>query len=279
MLRTRIITALVLLAVLLPVLFLGSPLAIIGLCAVFFAAASWESLRLFGHRMIIPAAVVWTAIFIWLAYAGIQTQYLLVWMIAVLAWLVKFIPSLKLGLPAIESGSGRIYSVLYLLSILGTFLAIVVFQREHSAAYLISVMAIVWVADVGAYFSGKAFGKRKLAPTISPGKSWEGAIGGWICVLIIAAISTQLPIPADSFSANLLRHGGWFGLGLILSLLTWASVAGDLVESQLKRRAQVKDSSNLLPGHGGVLDRIDALISVLPLAILIQTIIEITSKS
>ena len=88
MLKTRIITAIVLLAVLLPVLFLGSPLAILALCSVFFAAACWESLRLFGHQLIVPAAVVWTAIFIWLAYAGIQTQFMLVWGIAALAWIV-----------------------------------------------------------------------------------------------------------------------------------------------------------------------------------------------
>lgn len=279
MLKTRIITAIVLLAVVLPVLFLGSPLVILTLCAFFFAAACWESLRLVGHRFVIPATVIWTAIFIWLGYIGIETQLLLVWGIAVLAWIVKFIPSLKFGLPPAESGSGRIYSVMYLISILGAFLAIMVFQRLHSATYLLSVMAIVWVTDIGAYFSGKAFGKHKLAPTISPGKSWEGAIGGWICVLIIAAISTQFPFFADSFSASLQRRWGWLGLCLILTVLTAAGVVGDLVESQLKRRAQMKDSSNLLPGHGGVLDRIDALISVLPLAMLIQSFIEITSKT
>jgi phosphatidate cytidylyltransferase len=279
MLRTRIITAIVLLAVLLPVLILGSPLAVIALCTVFFAAACWECLRLFGHRLIVPATVVWAGIFVWLAYTGIPSQLMLVWAIGVLAWIVKFIPSLKFGLPDRTSGSNRIYSVMYLISILGTFLAILVFQRQYSAMYLLSVMAIVWVADIGAYFSGKAFGKHKLAPTISPGKSWEGAIGGWICVLVIAAISTQIPLLTDTFAVSLQQRWGWGGLFLVLSLLTAASVIGDLVESQLKRRAQMKDSSNLLPGHGGVLDRIDALISVLPLAILIQTLIQYTSKS
>lgn len=279
MLITRIITAIVLLAVLLPVLFLGSPLAVLVLCAIFFGAACWETLRLFGHQLVIPAAAVWTGIFVWLAYTGIQSQFMLVWAIAVLAWLFKFIPSLKLGLPAIGSGSGRIYSVMYLISLLATFLAIVVFQRQHSASYLLSVMAIVWIADIGAYFSGKAFGKHKLAPTISPGKSWEGAIGGWISVLVIGATSTQISFLHDSYAVSLQGRWGWLGLCLALTLLTSASVAGDLVESQLKRRAQIKDSSNLLPGHGGLLDRIDALISVLPLAILIQTFIEIAYKS
>ena len=278
MLKTRIITAVVLLAVLLPVLFLGSPLAVLALCAVFFAAACWEGLRLFENRMSIPVAVIWTALFVWLAYTGNQTQFMLVWMLGVLAWVFKFLPAFRFGLPAMGSISNRFFSALYLICVLGCFLAILVLQR-HSAVYLLSVMLIVWIADVGAYFCGKAFGKNKLAPTISPGKSWEGALGGWICVLIIAAVSTQVPFLADTFAVTILSHWGWAGLILVLSILTAGSVTGDLVESQLKRRAQMKDSSNLLPGHGGVLDRIDALIPVLPLAVLIQTIIEISSKS
>jgi len=278
MLKTRIITAIVLLAVLLPVLFAGSPVAVLCFCAVFFAAACWESLRLFGQRLPIPVALIWTALFIWLALTGVQIQFKLVWAVGVLAWLVKFLPSLKFGLPALGSGSSRIYSSMYLISILGCFLAILTFQRL-SAGYLLSVLAVVWIADVGAYFSGKAFGRHKLAPAISPGKSWEGALGGWICVLIIAAISTQLPFLADSFPVALQQRWGWPGMLLVLSLLTAASVTGDLIESQLKRRAQMKDSSQLLPGHGGVLDRIDALIPVLPIAVLIQTLIEVSSKS
>ena len=274
MLKTRLITAIVLLAVLLPVLFFGSPTAIRLLCALFFGAACWESLRLFGHHFIIPTAVIWTGIFVWLAWMGVGPQLLLIWAISAAAWIGKFIPSLKFGLPRLNSGSNRIFSALYLISILACFLAMLKFQ-QHSTSYLLSVLIIVWVADVGAYFSGKAFGRRKLAPTISPGKSWEGAIGGWLSVLVLSVASTQIPALQDSFPVMLQQRWGWLGLAIMLSLLTSASVVGDLVESQLKRRAEMKDSSNLLPGHGGVLDRIDALISVLPFAILL----EIASKS
>ena len=135
-------------------------------------------------------------------------------------------------------------------------------------AFLLSVLVIVWLADTGAYFAGRAFGRRKLAPSISPGKSWEGAIGGWLLVLLVAAgvlaSGLQAPTLVSHFAGT---HGLALG-ALALTVLVAFSVVGDLFESQLKRQAGVKDSSALLPGHGGVLDRIDALLPVLPLALL-----------
>jgi phosphatidate cytidylyltransferase len=159
---------------------------------------------------------------------------------------------LRFGLPPAGSTGNLLLSGIYAIAILGCFLAMTILFRR-SPLYLLSVLAIVWIADIGAYFAGKAFGKRKLAPSISPGKSWEGAIGGWIAVLLLTALSLLSPSLSDT---------------LVLTLLAVASVVGDLFESQLKRRAGMKDSSALLPGHGGVLDRIDALIPVLPLAVL-----------
>lgn len=112
------------------------------------------------------------------------------------------------------------------------------------------------IADIGAYFSGKKFGKRKLAPAISPGKTWEGVAGAAICMLIYALVLNQI--------------GGIFAVLSIpvLLLLLVLSIAGDLFESLMKRQAGIKDSSQLLPGHGGVLDRIDSQLSVLPVALL-----------
>jgi phosphatidate cytidylyltransferase len=163
-------------------------------------------------------------------------------------------------------------SLVYAVTIVGCFVAIVALFM-HSPLYLLSVMALVWIADIGAYFSGKAFGKRKLAPSISPGKSWEGAIGGGIAVLVIAAITIfaapSAPWLQDTFAVQLQLRRGWPMALLVLLVLVAASIVGDLFESQLKRRAGIKDSSNLLPGHGGVLDRIDALIPVLPFAALV----------
>jgi phosphatidate cytidylyltransferase len=141
--------------------------------------------------------------------------------------------------------------------------------RMAGVPFVLSLMLVVWLADIGAYFAGKAFGRHKLAPAISPGKTWEGAIGGWLAVVIVAAAATVLhAFEPTLYSALLERLGAVRTVGA-LTLLVVFSVVGDLFESMLKRQAGVKDSSGLLPGHGGVLDRIDALLPVLPLAMLL----------
>jgi phosphatidate cytidylyltransferase len=141
-----------------------------------------------------------------------------------------------------------------------TWLALVQL-RQAGPLVLLSIMAVVWLADIAAYFFGRTFGKHKLAPSISPGKTWEGAIGGGVAVLAYGfALSSRLP---DALSSN---YGALF---LVLILLVAISIIGDLFESLLKRQAGLKDSSNVLPGHGGVLDRIDSLTSTLPLVALV----------
>lgn len=270
MLRTRVITALVLLAILLLVLYSKSFAAFVLVTTVFFAAAAWESFRLFGNPHPIAGAVLWTAAFAFLLFQGDPSRATLLFGACAALWAVRLTPSLATGLPPTTGLGNRLLNAVYGIAILGCFIAIVALFN-HSPLYLLSVMAIVWVADIGAYFSGKAFGKRKLAPSISPGKSWEGAIGGWIAVLLLGAASTALPSLADTFAPRMQASFGWAGFVAGMTLLVVASVVGDLFESQLKRRAAMKDSSNLLPGHGGVLDRIDALIPVLPIAVLLDS--------
>jgi phosphatidate cytidylyltransferase len=271
MLKTRVITAIVLLAVLLPVLYFNNFTAFAVVATVFFGAAIWECFRLFnpGTHNAHIIALLWTAGFAVSVLTGrINPSF---WAALSLAlWIARFAPSLKTGLPPLGGGSNTLLSLVYGFAIVGCFASIVVLF-SFSPLYLLSVMAIVWVADIGAYFSGKAFGKRKLAPSISPGKSWEGAIGGAVAVLVLASLSVAYggDAFAGTFAARVQRGFGWPALLLILVLMVAASVVGDLFESQLKRRAGMKDSSNLLPGHGGVLDRIDALVPVLPLAALI----------
>jgi phosphatidate cytidylyltransferase len=133
---------------------------------------------------------------------------------------------------------------------------LVLFKQWPEANLLIlAVMVLVWGADIGAYFAGRRFGKRKLAPQVSPGKSWEGVYGGLVATLMMCA------------GVGVYRD--WSVSDLLLALLGTAavvmiSVVGDLTESMFKRQAGIKDSSNLLPGHGGVLDRIDSLTAAIP---------------
>jgi phosphatidate cytidylyltransferase len=123
-------------------------------------------------------------------------------------------------------------------------------------------LVLVWVADSAAYFVGRAWGRRKLAPAISPGKTWEGVAGGLIGATLYAIIIAFFTDP-----------GAWFALVVTALLLGMASIVGDLFESAVKRQAGVKDSGSLLPGHGGILDRIDSATAALPLAALVWPIV------
>ena len=274
MLKTRIITALVLLAVLLPVLFFQYFPAFAVVVTLFLGAAIWEGARLFGLKegAARVAGIVAALLFVLLMYKAQPGAVTALYAVAALLWLIRYAPSLGLGLPKLGTAANWSMALTFSFAVFVCFFAIVGLYLR-SPVYLLSVLVLVWIADIGAYFSGKAFGKRKLAPTISPGKSWEGAIGGGIAVLVIASVSilvaTDTSWLQDTFAVRLQARFGWGVTLLALLVIVAASIIGDLFESQLKRRAAIKDSSNLLPGHGGVLDRVDALIPVLPLAALL----------
>ena len=142
--------------------------------------------------------------------------------------------------------------------LVGTWMSFVLI-REHSAGswLILWLFLVVWGADVGAYFAGRAFGKRKLAVAVSPGKTWEGALGG-VVLGVSAGTLTTVVVPALS---ALWSVGAWLGLGILLAAV---SILGDLFESVVKRVCGVKDSGGLLPGHGGWLDRIDAIMAAVP---------------
>lgn len=146
-----------------------------------------------------------------------------------------------------------------LMVLLPTWLALIQL-RPAGAWVLLAIMATVWVADSAAYFAGRRFGRHKLAPSISPGKTWEGAFGA-ACAVVIYGLALADYLPAVLAGNRLL-------LIIVLLLVTSVSIIGDLFESLLKRKAGIKDSSQILPGHGGVLDRIDSLTSTLPLVAL-----------
>ena len=275
MLKTRIITALVLLAVLLPILFFLPPVYIGAFFLVAVLAGAWEWSRLLNpdapRAAWLYAIFCLAIIFVLLALQNVAWQFSIL-LLSVIFWffIAPFI--LAKGMNLSLQKLRPFYVVLGLMLLPATWFAIV-FLRELGLVFLLSIMALVWVADIGAYFVGKAFGKRKLAAQISPGKSVEGALGGLVlCYAYATACVFFLPFESTLFGAWAIRFG-WVPMLLMVSLLTAFSILGDLFESQLKRLAGVKDSSQLLPGHGGVLDRVDALIPTMPIAALLAGLV------
>lgn len=274
MLRQRVITALVLLALLLPALLVpDSSVAFAALTLVLMGAAAWEWARLCGlgdgaARIGAGALVVLLGL-AWWHSDGVPLPAM-AWGLATAAWTVGLVVVLGRGIDAWGSWPRGLRLAMGWLALALAWWALV---RLHvlGVEVLLGVLLLVWVADIAAYFGGRAWGRRKLAPRISPGKSWEGALCGALAVLLLAAgWVTIAHVHGGGWARGFyprLWQGGVLGAVLWLALLTALSIAGDLFESLVKRQAGVKDSSGLLPGHGGVLDRIDALLPVLPAAL------------
>ncbi|HRN06926.1 MAG TPA: phosphatidate cytidylyltransferase [Ottowia sp.] len=284
MLRQRIITAVIMLAVLVAALWSASPVPFIVLALVMMAAAAWEWARLNGVQgagaPALGAAMVLACGLSW--WAGWVNEPFRAWWLVVALWVVVGGLLISVGV----DGWSRVPAFLRLAlgpAALWVAWLAVVQARMVGVNFLLSVLALVAAADIAAYFAGRAFGgqlvARKLAPSISPNKSWEGVFGGMAGVLLLAALwiffDRQIA-PAD-WSRSLYSHL-WQGGGLVwlvpsVMALAGLSVVGDLVESLVKRAAGAKDSSQLLPGHGGVLDRIDAQLPTLPFAMALVTVV------
>lgn len=274
MLKQRVITAVILIALLLGAILAPTPWALVLILCVMASCAIWEWLRLsYSDEPAIPTVVAvlfasgslyFSAQWIGDSQAGLMHNHPLVLISpVVLAYWVVGVGFMLAMAQTTQRQNRLALSLFGVMSIAVAWAALVDMWLYRGAWYLLSMMMVVWVADIAAYFAGRAFGKRKLAPRVSPGKTWAGLGGGVLAVVAWVFISAQWP---DSFGAELMQNWSWFGATLFAILLALFSVVGDLFESLLKRRAGYKDSSQLLPGHGGVLDRIDALIPVAPLA-------------
>ena len=273
MLKTRVITALVLLLLFLAALFWLSSPGWAAFAGVLVAPAAWEWGKLIKLRpvacglYVVLVAAVCASLF-GLAQGnaatgqrGAQTAaYLgasLFWLIVVPLWLWRSWLPRSRWLAALTG----------LVVLVPTWLALVEL-RALGPLLLLLLMSVAWISDTAAYFAGRRFGRRKLAPSISPGKTWEGVAGAMLAVSVYAVLWSYAWQPYFPQALKPMRFGA-FGMLLFLWLLTAVGIYGDLFESALKRHAGVKDSGALLPGHGGVLDRIDALTAVLPLAALV----------
>jgi phosphatidate cytidylyltransferase len=277
MLKQRVITALLMLAVLLPALFYPSPEPFCALTLLLIVAACWEWARLNGCSSVqgwgLGVAVGACLALSWWQ-VGFDEPLSFLWKAGALWWLLLTPLLLYRGV----AGWGRLAAGLRLwggLAVIALAWWAMAQARYMGIDMLLSVLLLVWMADVAAYFGGKAFGRRKLAPNISPGKSWAGVYSGLLGVLLLGLAWVWVAPPdTDPVAHSLYAHLWTLGpvamvLGLVL--LTAMSVSGDLIESLVKRSAGVKDSSALLPGHGGVLDRVDALLPVLPVAMMLVT--------
>ena len=280
MFKQRVITAIILLAILLPAMFYTTPVPFCAVALVLIAAGGWEWGRLnacsspvsilLGLVIAVLCAMTW--------YAGLLGKPSpLLWTLAGGAWVLIGGALLRAGV----AGWPKIPKVLRLLGgMAALWLAwlAVAQARVIGVQFLLSVLLLVWVADIAAYAAGRTFGGRftqgKLAPTISPGKSWEGVWGGMTGVVLLSFGWVLLEKSGYSVFSGSLYARLWAQHGVLVMLigvvfLAAMSVVGDLVESLIKRSAGVKDSSGLLPGHGGVLDRVDALLPTVPLALML----------
>jgi phosphatidate cytidylyltransferase len=270
-LKQRVVTAVVLLVLLVGAL-AWSALAFEFLATVIVAAALGEWMQLVGWPR--TAAVVGAAVFgvalLFIALAApewIDRALLPLSVLATIVWGALAVLLLQADAMALRMPRGA-STVLAVLMTAAAWVALVHFLLE-GVAVLFSVLVIVWLADTAAYFAGRAFGKRKLAPHISPGKTWAGVVGAIVAVIAVALIARQVAPDAHLLSNLLLANLGVAG-AVLLAAFVMVSVVGDLFESLLKRQAGVKDSSRLLPGHGGFYDRVDALLPTLPLAALLE---------
>ncbi|MCP5239001.1 MAG: phosphatidate cytidylyltransferase [Zoogloeaceae bacterium] len=264
MLRARVLTALVLVTLFAALLFLASSFQWVLFAALVAAIGAWEWGALI--RLAAPGrtafALAVAAIVVSVSPSGLLDAAAwpaqLSFALSALFWLL-LVPFWLRGRWAVGAASGILVGVVLLVP---TALALVLL-RESGPWVLLAMMAAVWVADIGAFFVGRRFGRVKLAPSISPGKSREGAYGAILAVWVYGALVLTAGF---KLSPGVV---GWLAFGAVLALLTVVSIMGDLFESLAKRQAGVKDSGKILPGHGGVLDRIDSLTAALPLAALL----------
>ncbi len=271
MLKQRILTAIVLLMILAGVLSSDSAWPFLTFLAVTCGIAGWEWTRLtLGRSSNFPLwlgagifAITMAQAFAWLnldlsSQLAVQVSAglcVICWLIAVSAAIYRA----QVQVPTAPIA----WSTFALLTLFATWGVLAHLYRTNGVTYVLSLLIVIWIADIAAYFVGRAIGRHKLAPSISPGKTREGALAGIVGVVIWMLVSSHWQ---GSFAADLMGRWGLLSTIALSVLLAVFSICGDLFESMLKRRAGVKDSSQLLPGHGGVYDRIDAVVAVVPLA-------------
>lgn len=271
MLGQRVITASLLLCLLAVLLIVPSHWPFLIFLSLTCGIAAWEWSRLlWGRGTQVPMliglllfSVTIVQAWLWMQ-SGSDDQRLLLWssFISVCAWFVFVGGALFRAQTQIRQGA-MLWTLFAVITLFATWAGLAWLFLRNGAQFIVSMLALVWIADIFAYFAGRAMGRNKLAPRISPGKTVEGAVAGVLGVVAWIVVSA-LFLP-KSFGLELVQRWGWVAAVMLAVVLAVFSICGDLFESLLKRRASMKDSSELLPGHGGVYDRIDAVVAVVPL--------------
>ena len=271
MLKQRIVTAIVLLSVLALAVSSSSAWPFLIFLSLACACAGFEWLRLtLGGRSVwsfVGGLLLFVAALLqasqWISgeiKLNVTVKNLV--LSAVLIWVLVMLPTLWRS-QVTKPMHAFTNSLAALVTLYATWVVLAYWYVKRGPSFVVTLLIVVWVADIAAYFVGRAFGRHKLAPSISPGKTIEGALAGVAGVVAWLIASAGF---SNTFASVLLTNWSWLGLVVAAIFLAVFSITGDLYESLLKRRAGVKDSSQLLPGHGGVYDRIDAVVAVVPLA-------------
>lgn len=262
MLRARVTTALILAPLALVVLFLLPPTGFAVAIGGVVLVAAWEWIRLCGGFQPVTRSVLLITFAVCLGAAYSLPAILVpnVLIVGLLFWLATFFFVARYPISRSRLGQKKTKLLFGLLVLIPAYVALLYLRRHPLGDVLIALLiGVIWAADVGAYFVGTRYGRSKLKPAVSPGKSWAGAMGGIGFALLVAIIAGLW-----EDSRLVLSPRAWFVLVLISALTVIFSILGDLFESIMKREQGVKDSSSLLPGHGGVLDRIDSLTAAAP---------------
>jgi len=259
----RVLTGLILAPAVVALVFFGPTWALLGVAGLIWLIGAWEwggmlraahdapapSTVIRGSYLLLIAALMYAAYLLGVGQAVLCAGAL--WWLLALVWVIRY----PVGLPA-DNTRRRLKAVIGPLVLVPSWIAIgVIHAGERGAELTLFALFLVWAADVGAYFAGKRFGKRKLSPKVSPNKSWEGVYGALAADLLLGLIGAW--------------YFGYEGVNFLLFVMLSVfivpvSVVGDLTESMFKRHSRIKDSGTIFPGHGGVLDRVDALTSALP---------------
>jgi phosphatidate cytidylyltransferase len=266
-LRKRIVTAVILAAILVSIVLLLPPVATLVLLTVLVLAGGWE----WSAFLRAPGVVVRSAYVAFLAmmmpvvwYATETSQGLTIVLAAAVVWWLVALLWIVFAPQRVSSGSAALAGV---LSLLPAWLALMRLRRDldHGAEWMLFTLILVFAADIGAFFAGRRYGRLRLAPTVSPGKTWEGVLGGAAAgVLMAVAGSAWFGVPLYTFLPLCLAAVGF-------------SIVGDLTESLLKRFAGLKDSGTLFPGHGGVMDRIDSVTGAAPVLLFGLTVLGVAA--